>query len=428
MRLLIKIVIKSIIIKLSGYSERYSVNIFLIPIYFFNGSILVLFQLILSLFKKVNFYYLDTKRIGHFVVQGSIFVNTIEKNSINIFCPDKIICNEFLYKKIKKKLFFLNRQFVLPIIIFSDFLNHFLPLKLKINHNYVLNRKHKMEFLNKLNKKPFINFSISENKFGEKIMKEKFGLNKKDKFICVIVRDEYYLKKLENKLDLTHNDTNDHYRNYDLKKFIPSFKSMERKGYHIFRMGKFSNKKLNIKNKKIIDYVNSKYRSDFMDIYLIKNCKFMISTNTGLDFIAYLFKKKIGYLNLCVGFINFLRDNIYLPSNFIFKKNKRRLSLRELFEFNVAANLDSLNFKKNKVQPTHNTPYEIKNFLLEVEKDSRSVKIKKITKNQKKFWNIFINNYLNLKYGKIVFKNKNFVNKSFISDSYLSKNSKWFLK
>ena len=81
MRLLIKIVIKSIIIKLSGYSERYSVNIFLIPIYFFNGSILVLFQLILSLFKKVNFYYLDTKRIGHFVVQGSIFVNTIEKNS-----------------------------------------------------------------------------------------------------------------------------------------------------------------------------------------------------------------------------------------------------------------------------------------------------------------------------------------------------------
>ena len=36
-------------------------------------------------------------------------------------------------------------------------------------------------------------------------MKEKFGLNKKDKFICVIVRDEYYLKKLENKLVLTHN-------------------------------------------------------------------------------------------------------------------------------------------------------------------------------------------------------------------------------
>ena len=35
-----------------------------------------------------------------------------------------------------------------------------------------------------------------------------------------------------------------------------------------------------------------------MDIYLIKNCKFMISTNTGIDFVAYQFKK-IGYLNLC---------------------------------------------------------------------------------------------------------------------------------
>ena len=58
---------------------------------------------------------------------------------------------------------------------------------------------------------------------------------------------------------------------------------MEKKGYYIFRIGKYSNIKLKAKGNKIIDYVNSKYRSDFMDIYLIKNCKFMISTNTGID-------------------------------------------------------------------------------------------------------------------------------------------------
>ena len=290
----------------------------------------------------------------------------------------------------------------------------------------MIDRKHKLEYLEKLNNKPFINFSKFE-KFRNKILNEKFGL-KKDKFICVIVRDEFFLKKLENKLNLKDINLPSTYRNYDLNKFIPAFKLMEKKGYYIFRIGKYSNIKLKAKGNKIIDYVNSKYRSDFMDIYLIKNCKFMISTNTGIDFVAYQFKKKIGYLNLCFGYMNFLRDNVYLPSNFIFKKKRKKLSLKEIFKLNITTNLDKNSFDEKHIKPIHNTTEEIKDFFLEMANYTNKNSSKKKSNNQKKFWNIFKKNFLKTSYGKLVFEKKKFKNKSLISESYLNKNSSWFLK
>jgi putative glycosyltransferase (TIGR04372 family) len=428
MKKLKKILLNKLTIKLLKYSDKFSVSFFLLPIYFFFGFFFVLIQIFFSIFKKTNFYYLDTKRIGHFITQSGIFINTDDDNSKNFFCSDKIICNEFLFKKVKEKLFVLNRHFVLPFIIFSDFLNYFFLKKNKINRNYVIDRKHKMEHLEKLNKKPFINFSKFEKNLGNKILNKKFGLKKNDKFICVIVRDEFFLKKLENTINLKNNKMQDTYRNYDLNKFIPAFKLMEKKGYYVFRMGKYSNIKLNVKSNKIIDYVNSKYRSDFMDIYLIKNCKFMISTNTGVDFVAYQFKKKIGYLNLCVGFMNLLRDNIYLPSNFIFKKKRKKLSLKEIFKFNISTNLDKSNFDEKNIKPIHNTKKEIKNFFVEMEKYTNKNSAKITSNNQEKFWNIFKKNFLKTKYGKLVFEKKEFKNKCLISESYLNKNSSWFLK
>ena len=41
--------------------------------------------------------------------------------------------------------------------------------------------------------------------------------------------------------------------------------------------------KLNYTSDNVIDYANSDYRSDFMDIYLTYKCDFFISTGGGLD-------------------------------------------------------------------------------------------------------------------------------------------------
>ena len=56
-------------------------------------------------------------------------------------------------------------------------------------------------------------------------------------------------------------------------------------------MGKHNNSKMNIKNKKFIDYSFISEKSDFLDIFLISKCKFYISNATGLDHVAIHFQK-----------------------------------------------------------------------------------------------------------------------------------------
>ena len=41
-----------------------------------------------------------------------------------------------------------------------------------------------------------LNLSAQDLKKGENYLKEKFGLNKNDKFVCITVRDNEYLKRI----------------------------------------------------------------------------------------------------------------------------------------------------------------------------------------------------------------------------------------
>ena len=62
-------------------------------------------------------------------------------------------------------------------------------------------------------------------------------------------------------------------------------------------MGKNDETKLNYTCDNVIDYANSQYRSDFMDIYLTSKCEFFISSGGGLDGVAVIFDKPILYIN-----------------------------------------------------------------------------------------------------------------------------------
>ena len=65
---------------------------------------------------------------------------------------------------------------------------------------------------------------------------------------------------------------------------------------YLIRMGVFTEKIL--QTIKIIDYSNSKYRSDFMDFYLGINCEFCITTGSGFDSIPYTFRKPLLYIGI----------------------------------------------------------------------------------------------------------------------------------
>ena len=68
--------------------------------------------------------------------------------------------------------------------------------------------------------------------------------------------------------------------------------SLAKKGYYVFRMGKNVKGKFKTTSEKVIDYANSKYRSDFLDIFLGANCEFCISTGLGFDEVPEIFRNQ----------------------------------------------------------------------------------------------------------------------------------------
>ena len=58
-------------------------------------------------------------------------------------------------------------------------------------------------------------------------------------------------------------------------------------------MGKTVEKKLNINNKNFIDYPNSEFRSDFLDIFLFYNSYLNLVSESGILLTSMIFRKPI---------------------------------------------------------------------------------------------------------------------------------------
>ena len=63
-------------------------------------------------------------------------------------------------------------------------------------------------------------------------------------------------------------------------------------------MGSEAEKKMSISSNQFIDYPFCDQKSDFLDIWLMANCDFCITSGTGLDMASICFGKPIVYTNL----------------------------------------------------------------------------------------------------------------------------------
>ncbi len=235
-----------------------------------------------------------------------------------------------------------------------------------------------------------LSFTEQEENLGKSMLK-KFGLNKNDKFVCFAVRDSSFS---EVKAPSTYVDWSYHsYRNYDLENFKLAAEELAARGYYVFRVGVTANKPFNLNNKKIIDYANSKMRSDFLDVYLGAKCLFCLSTGYGFDDVSYVFRKPLALMNTpVIGFRSRSDNQIFLTKHHICKKdNNKKLALSEIFSKGVADAYDARIFDQRGVQLKDNTPEEIKDLVLEMlEKINNNNLKNNRTELQKKFQEKFI--------------------------------------
>ena len=344
---------------------------------------------------------LPAGNFGEFILRPAMYyckkklkIDVLKKKNIDFVYihHNERVFNKQLAKMWKRKLNFLSSFLLDPISRVNKFIpgwrNHTIK-SLSVGNRDVDNFFEKCQILN---------FTKEEEIYGKKML-NKFGLKDEDKFVCLAVRDGAYEKK---KISNRYRDWSYHdFRNTDIDNFILAAEELTKRGYYVFRMGVTVKKPFNSKNPKIIDYANSNLRNDFMDIYLGAKCSFCISTGFGFQYVPYLFRKPV--VQLSIPFGDLLTHNekfLIMTKHHILKKEKRKLSLSEIFSHGVAFTYEASIFEKKGIDLLDYTTEEIRDFAIEMYEIVESKK--RINPEDKKlqesFQNLFALNIKNSNY------------------------------
>ena len=350
-----------------------------------------LFLIIISKKYLVRFGEAYTSRIGHFAANIELYllekkeaINVPQTKCIDFFISERFICNKYLFKIWKKKINFLPFFLGKPIIFFFKQFNF--GKKFLINDTLQGDRD-----IKGLLEKYRSNFTIPkkdiENGFKEV---ERLGLTKNSRFVCLIVRDDAYLNITLKKDWSYHN-----YRDCNIQNYHKLSEMLAKEKIYTVRMGKKVNEKFtNISNPYIIDYANSEYKNDFLDIFLNAQCMFAISTGCGLDSVpAVLFRKKMLFLDIApIGFIrSYSSKHIITLKNYYEKNTKKKLTLKQIFDRSLGYLTRTEDFQKKSIYLKESTPSELaiaaKEMLLYFNRVSNDTIEDKM--NQKLFWKNF---------------------------------------
>ena len=346
----------------------------------------ICFLLLIYPFLKIRFSFQSAERIGEISTQMEVYLSEkqlglCKKRILDIFILTDLISNYTFIELLKKKVLIYPNFLTHPIYKtlnylskYFQFFNHFILRTKYEDNNFCIMRSN-------INLAPD-DYFIKE---GESFLK-KIGIPQDAKIICLIVRDETYLKKKFPNKDWEYHN----YRNCNIENFKDAINFATNKGYYVFRMGETVGKDLDIDNNMYIDY-SKKFRTDFLDIYLAYRCTFCITTSTGWDCVpAFTFRKPVLWTNYVpVG--NLLT---YSP-NFIFSfkihKNKlsdKNLSLKSISESNVSYATNSDLYKNSSIELIENSPnqlVELTKEMIELVDDNHNYSVEEL-ENQKKFW------------------------------------------
>ncbi|MDA9625130.1 TIGR04372 family glycosyltransferase [Candidatus Pelagibacter bacterium] len=384
-------------------SLRYLSLIFFLPITIIFGIFIKIIKPILI----VRWSHLINTRIGHYLTNPDLYLlekkDKIQSQNIKYFDifykPGLISCNKQIDKMWSQKLNILPWFLIYPL--------EFLRKRGLIFSNENTFKTSARDINNLIDtSKPNLKFSNNEILKGEKFL-ESQGLSPNDRFVCLMARDEAYLNK---------NYEYHYFRNANIENYKKSCEFLNSKNIFVFRMGKKVKKKISFQSKKTIDYANSDLRNDFLDIYLGSKCLFWLSTGSGIDSTAQVFRKPIAYTNqVPIGHITTYQKNaLVIFKHYFDSLTHEKIKYSDLIKKNLAFAYSGDQFIKNNIYIKDNSENEIleltKEMISRIENSFWSHYPKNKDK-QVKFWQKFP--YIKELHGTITSNiGKNFIDKN----------------
>lgn len=123
----------------------------------------------------------------------------------------------------------------------------------------------------------------------------RMGIGEDDWFVPFHAREAAYFRHWRPEM-AEHWDERD-FKNCSVENYLKAAEYITERGGFAIRMGAFSEIPLpETGNPKIIDYA-TKYRSDFMDIYLCAKCRFFLASSSGLNAVSAVFDVPVAVAN-----------------------------------------------------------------------------------------------------------------------------------
>ena len=213
----------------------------------------------------------------------------------------------------------------------------------------------------------------------------RLGCGANEKIVCLIVRDSAYLNSIRREKDWEYHS----YRDTDISNYKEAALYLAQKGYWVFRMGKFVNQPMREVHPRVIDYALSGSRSDFLDLWLLSKCMFSITTSTGLDSVADIFRKPIAFVNfLPLAWFQTWSECVLAPTHLVWEATGIKLTCPEHFAHSYLRTED---YRDAGILIRELSSEEILDVVAELElrlteKWNSNVKM---DKEQERFWDCF---------------------------------------
>jgi putative glycosyltransferase (TIGR04372 family) len=303
--------------------------------------------------------YFSADRIGHFSFDLEYYLSekSLSENNkryFDVFFLTGRVCNEQLQTMAKRQLRISNyfKYLWLAFYYISSSGKNLISPAREVN-----NSRDREGIFQKCNHQ--LEFNDKEKQIGMTYLSS-HGVDENMSYVCLVVRDPSYLSSVGSK---TKDWSYHSYRDSNLQDYKDATIALARMGYTIFRMGKVVESKLKVNHENVIDYATSDSRSDFLDMWLMANCKFCISTALGLDAVASCFRRPILFVNaLPLKHMLTSQEHVFVPKHLKWKQTGVKLSVEEYLQHSYNS---SVEYENNGIEICSLAPLEIKNVAIE---------------------------------------------------------------
>jgi len=262
------------------------------------------------------------------------------------------LCYLNYWKRYLDIVFLDNRKYRFLESLCSPITEHVTMLQLKEGFVNMVSAYNRAENLwHSENRPPLLELNEVDRERGYEIL-EQWSIPSQSWFVCLHVR--------EGDPRITRSGPNS-----DIITYVPAIKAITSRGGWVIRMGHPGMKKLP-PLPRVIDYANTAFKSDWMDVFLWASCQFFIGTSSGPTAIPPTFGKPVLLTNACTIGINVNWPNsLMLPKLFWSREKNRFFTFKEMLDgltgWTISRIFDGIDYDL-----IDNTPEEIESAVIEM--------------------------------------------------------------